>query len=149
MNFFKINRGTPPPAYSTDRLGSFERLLVVGESQNTDSLIEPLETNLYDVETAETGPEAIRKLVSRDYDVIICHLGAKEIPFDMFYLALQRLRPQLCEKIVFISNHDVPARLNYFAREHAGMLLWDPIQNQDLFDAVNLISRRKKKLARR
>lgn len=149
MNFFKLNRGAPAPSYSSDRLGSFERILVVGEPGNIDQLMEPLETNLYDVDSAETGPEAIRKLIARDYDVIVCHLGAKEIPVEMFYLALQRVRAHLCKKLVFITNHGVAPGLNNFAREHSGILLWDPIQNQDLFDAVNLIARKQRKTARR
>jgi hypothetical protein len=56
----------------------------------------------------------------------------------MFYRAVERIRPRLCERFVFMTGYRNDARANEFIKSINGYVLQKPFQLKDLMDAIAL-----------
>src|SRR5471030_868922 len=64
-----------------------------------------LESHNFIVTTSANGAEALREVMVVDYDVIICDMLMPKMAGDMFYLAVQKLKPQLSSRFLFVTGH--------------------------------------------
>src|SRR5690606_23215817 len=51
-----------------------------------------------------TGAEAVREIMETDFDVIICNMEMAQMPGEMFYRAVERVKPALCRRFIFVAN---------------------------------------------
>jgi DNA-binding NtrC family response regulator len=72
----------------------------------------------------------------RDYSAIICDLMMPGLPGDMFYLAVERTKPHLCERFVFITGHPEDPKFSEFLRQHKVPALLKPFKSQELLDII-------------
>jgi DNA-binding response OmpR family regulator len=125
-----------------ENLGALERkliLLLEDDGDLASILKELLEENSYRVIRAKDGVEGLRQVMASDFDAIICDLMMPSLPGDMFFLAVQRARPHLCKRFIFMTGHRADPKYDNFARSVGAAILWKPFQMQDLLDAVQAV----------
>lgn len=106
-------------------------------------LKEGLEHEGHLVTIVQNGAEGLKKIMSDDFQVIVCDMVMPNFPGDMFYLAVERARPHLCKRFIFISGHQGDRNIDQFIRGIRGLMLWKPFEIHVLFDAIKTVSSRK------
>src|SRR5579885_1004854 len=80
-------------------------LLLDDDVDLADTLKDLLESRNFLVTTARNGVEGLREVMELDFDVIMCDLMMPTMPGDMFYTAVQKAKPHLSERFIFITGH--------------------------------------------
>lgn len=141
---------TPPEPrtyeISADPLSSkCKTVLVLEDGDAFAALVkETLEEQDYRVTVVPTGVEGMQQILASDFDAIVCDMVMPNFPGDMFYLAVQRARPHLCKRFVFMTGHHDNPKIAQFIQEVRGMVLWKPFEMRQLFDALETVTGRSK-----
>jgi CheY-like chemotaxis protein len=98
-----------------------------------------LEENGYDVETVSDGVQGIKSIMATDYTVILCDMVMPNLAGDMFYLAVERVKPQLCKRFLFMTGHQGNRKIDEFIRKVRGLILWKPFQSHVLMESIHAI----------
>ena len=98
-----------------------------------------LETNGYEVDLAADGVQGIKKIMVNDYSVIICDMVMPNLAGDMFYIAVERVKPYLCRRMVFVSGHHGDRKVDEFIRKVRGLILWKPFQPHILIETIQAV----------
>ena len=98
-----------------------------------------MESNAFEVTVVQTGVDGIKKVMAGDFDVILCDMMMPKMPGDMFYLAVERARPHLCKRFVFMTGYKGDPKIDAFIRQVKGLMLWKPFEMHLLLDAINVI----------
>ena len=70
---------------------------------------ELLQAHGYQASTAANGREALKLVMTKDLDAILCDLSMPELAGDLFYREVGRARPRLLKRFVFLTaNADSP-----------------------------------------
>jgi CheY-like chemotaxis protein len=99
-------------------------------------LKEDLEAEGYQVTVVSNGAEGLKKILTNDFDIILCDMVMPNFPGDMFYLAVERVRPNLCKRFIFMTGHQGDSKIGEFIRRIRGLMLWKPFEMHVLFDAI-------------
>ena len=117
-----------------------KRILLLEDDEMLKSIIkEFLESNFYDVVAVTNGAEGVRAVLKQDFDVIICDMMMPKLPGDMFYTAIERMRPHLCRRFVFITGHRGNPKINDFIKQVKGTMLAKPFHMDDLIEAIAFV----------
>lgn len=119
-------------------------LLVEDEVDYGEMLKEQLESTGYNVTIARDGVQGMRKVIEQDFDAIVCDLMMPNLPGDMFFAGVERVKPRLCERFIFITGHQENPRVREFLKKVRAMTLFKPFQLNILTEAVNVVLKRKK-----
>lgn len=84
------------------------------------------------VVTARNGVEGVRELMAGEFTAILCDVLMPKLPGDMFYRAVEGIRPQLCPRFVFMTGHRFDEKTNAFIREVNGTVLTKPFPMDEL-----------------
>ena len=98
-------------------------LLVDDDVGLAAALKELLEGHNYLVTSAYNGMEALREVMESDFDVIVCDMMMPQMPGDMFYLAVKKTKPELCDRFLFITGHVDNLKIDDFLRTHDGLVV--------------------------
>jgi DNA-binding response OmpR family regulator len=122
-------------------------LLLEDEAQTNFILREYLGSLGYKVVAVANGVDGLREVMTSDFELVICDMMMPKLPGDMFYLAVQKTRPQLCNRFVFITGHqENPAVDAFIERTHSAILV-KPFRLQQLEVTLeSILSRFPKKL---
>ena len=71
----------------------------------------------YEVVAVENGVEGVHKCWPATFEVILCDMMMPTLPGDMFFRAVERMRPHLCDRFVFMTGHRGNAKVNDFIRK--------------------------------
>lgn len=93
----------------------------------------------FDVVPVANGVEGVRAITRSDFEVIICDMMMPSLPGDMFYLAVQRMRPHLCRRFIFITGHRGNERIDAFVRRVNGIMLNKPFRIEDLVELIGFV----------
>ena len=119
------------------------RVLLLEDNRDLAELLsEFLTAHRCVVTTVSNGAQGIQKIVASDFDFILCDIGMPGFPGDKFYLAVERVKPHLRWRFVFMTGHPADPRIAAFLRETPGVLLWKPFQLHDLLTAMKTVRRR-------
>jgi len=141
---------TPPEPrtyeISGDPLNSKRKTVLILEDGDAFAALvkETLEEQGYRVTVVPTGAEGMQQILAADFDAIVCDMVMPNFPGDMFYLAVQRARPHLCKRFVFMTGHQDNPKIAQFIQEVHGMVLWKPFEMRQLFDALETVTGRSK-----
>jgi DNA-binding NtrC family response regulator len=124
------------------KVGSKTMLLLEDDTKLTEVLTVELEANDFRVECVQNGVEGLKKIMSGDFDVILCDMIMPNLPGDMFYRAVQRTRPHLCKRFIFMTGHKGEKKIDEFIRSVHGIMLWKPFQFHDLMEAIKIVSKK-------
>ena len=116
-------------------------LLVDDDEDLSASLKALLETRNFVVTTAGNGVQALQETMNMDFDAIICDLLMPNMPGDMFYRAVERTKPALCRRFIFITGNMILPKTSEFLEELDAEVLSKPFEIDELVDAIGLVSR--------
>ncbi len=91
-----------------------------------------LETFNYEVNTAANGELALKYLLNRDVDAIICDLRMPELEGDLFYYVLERVKPYLCSRFIFLTGVADDPKYHSFLSQVKSPVLHKPVHPEQL-----------------
>jgi len=97
------------------------------------------ESHSFQVTCVANGVEGLRQTMATDFDVILCDMVMPNLPGDMFYLAVERTRPHLSRRFIFMTGYKAVPKVDEFIRRVRGQVLWKPFQLQELLDVIQTI----------
>jgi DNA-binding NtrC family response regulator len=100
------------------------------------NLKEALGMQGYIVTVVANGAEGLKEILVTDFSVIVCDMVMPNFPGDMFYRAVERVRPELCRRFIFMTGHQGNRKIEEFIRSVRGLMLWKPFQMHVLFDTI-------------
>lgn len=92
-----------------------------------------------EVIAVQNGVEGVHEVLASDFEVIICDMMMPALPGDMFYRAVERMRPHLCDRFVFMTGHRHNEKLNEFLDAVEGIVLHKPFHVDDLLELIAFI----------
>jgi CheY-like chemotaxis protein len=93
----------------------------------------------FEVVAVANGVEGVHKVLGNDFDLILCDMNMPTLPGDMFFRAVERMRPHLCERFVFMTGHRNNQKVNEFITSVNGTILTKPFHVDDLLEMVAFI----------
>lgn len=107
----------------------------------TETLKDALESRNYRLTIVPSGAEGVKQILAGDFDAIVCDMVMPNFPGDMFYLAVQRARPQLCKRFIFTTGHKDNPKIVQFIKQTGRITLWKPFEMRELVDALEFVTR--------
>lgn len=117
-------------------------LILEDDAVFASTLKETLEIQDYRVTVVPSGREGIEQVLVTHFDAIVCDMVMPNFPGDMFYRAVERTRPHLCKRFIFITGHQNDPRIVQFVTESGCLVLWKPFEMRRLFDALETVTGR-------
>ena len=122
--------------------GAVKRILLVEDDPDLAVLLQDyLEAYFYRVTTVTNGVAGLKAVLKADYDVVLCDMVMPKMPGNMFYQAVQRAKPYLCERFIFITAHGESPRTQEFLNHVSEMVLMKPFHLDDLLETILLLFR--------
>jgi CheY-like chemotaxis protein len=119
-------------------------LLLEDEVEFAEMLKEHLELGGYSVTVARDGVQGMKRVIEQDFDAVVCDLLMPNLPGDMFYAGVERVKPGLCKRFVFITGHQGHPKVQDFVRQVRAITLFKPFPLHDLTDAVAVVLKKAK-----
>jgi len=114
-------------------------LLIVEDEPGLSQVLEEHFTSLgYRVTRVDNGSEGLRRVMSMNFDAVICDMVMPRMAGDMFYRAVQRVKPALCERFVFVTGHGESSGVREFLTGVSARVIAKPFNLEDLAGAVRL-----------
>ncbi|SRR5579862_2994586 len=121
-------------------LGPSPKILLLEDDESFQAIIKDfLESHSYEVVAVRNGVEGVREIMASDFEVIICDMLMPNLPGDMFYLAVERMRPHLCDRFIFITGLRDNQKVNAFVQKVHGTMLAKPFQVDDLLEMIGFV----------
>jgi CheY-like chemotaxis protein len=117
-------------------------LLVDDDLGLADTLKNLLESRNYLVTTCANGADALREVLAVDFDVILCDMLMPRMAGDMFYLAVQKAKPELARRFLFITGHADNPKVERFLTSIDALVLFKPILTEELVRMVSFVLQR-------
>ncbi|MGD1088962.1 MAG: response regulator [Verrucomicrobiota bacterium] len=118
-------------------------LVLEDDAVFVDTLKDTLEWFGYRVTAVPTGTEGVQQILTTDFDAIVCDMVMPNFPGDMFYLAVQRSRPHLCQRFIFITGQQDNPKIIQFIKQSGCVALWKPFKARQLLDALEVTCGRR------
>ena len=109
-----------------------KRVLVVDDDLELTMLYEQLLEDQYEVSTASDGALALQQVLHQDVDAILCDLRMPELEGDLFYRAVERAKPDLCRRFIFITGAAEEPKYQSFLSQVKPPVLHKPLQPAQL-----------------
>ncbi len=122
-------------------------LLLEDDPELAASLAELLELYSCKVTRVANGIDGLRQIIFVDYDLVLCDLVMPHFPGDKFYRAVERVRPRLCKRFLFMTGHGSDPKWDAFIREIGGAILWKPFQFSELWTAIRTVLKKARSAA--
>jgi len=134
MDDLKLPKPTIQP--TVHDLQTHHVLLVDDDALLLEAFQAMLEINEYRVSTATNGVEALKIVIREDVDVIICDLMMPTMPGDMFYLAIERTKPKLCSRFIFVTGFENDPKFGPFLKRINAVVLNKPVTMDKLLQTI-------------
>jgi CheY-like chemotaxis protein len=137
-----------PPAEKTYSLEGTadmprKRILVLDNDPTLVDLVRMiLEKHGYVVDAVTDGVQGIKKVLASDYSVILCDMVMPNVAGDMFYIAVERVKPHLCKRFLFMTGHRGDRKIDDFIRKVRGLILWKPFQSHILMESIKAVEQK-------
>ncbi len=124
----------PPPDLDIKSI-----LLLDDDLELADTLKSLLEARNFIVKTVKNGVEGLHEIMALDYDIIMCDMMMPAMAGDMFYLAVQRTKPHLCARFIFVTGFSDNPKVTEFIRSVNGLLLLKPVNSDELIRTISFV----------
>lgn len=115
------------PSLSTPTSLPAQKILVVDDEETIlDLVTDILHTLGHQVETASSGREALQKMDSQQYDLIICDIKMPEVDGRQIYQFLKDKHPSLLNRLIFSSGDTASEESQEFLKETGCLFLQKP-----------------------
>ncbi len=131
----------------TSRDGNTLNILLLEDNEELAITLKGfLESYSCKVTNLENGAEGLRRIMVEDFDLVLCDMVMPTFPGDKFYLAVERVKPALCRRFLFMTGHRAEPRYETFIQEIGGLILWKPFWPHELLAAIQSVLRRADEL---
>ena len=125
------------------------KILVLEDDEAFRSFLTRLLTQEgYEIVSVLNGVDGVHQILAHDFDAILCDLVMPTLPGDMFYRAVERMRPHLCRRFIFVTGQYEQAKVKEFLASTGGSILLKPFQIEDLREMLAFIELRNLHLAK-
>ena len=90
----------------------------------------------YEVSTATNGVLALKRILTGDVDAILCDLNMPELDGDLFYSAVERAKPHLCNRFIFTTGAADEPKYSSFLRQMKSPVLRKPFHPATLLQEL-------------
>jgi len=118
-------------------------LLLEDDIEFARYLKEYLETFGYAVTHVTNGVQGMRKIMAQDFDGVVCDLLMPSLPGDMFYLGVERVKPHLSKRFIFITGHQNNPKVGEFLRKTGALSLFKPFELHVLLETIDVALRER------
>ena len=122
-------------------------LLLEDEVQYAEILKEYLETFGFSVTVAADGVQGMKRILERDFDLVLCDLLMPNLPGDMFYIGVERVKPKLAKKFIFITGHQNDPKVSDFIKKVRALTLFKPFDMHVLLETISVALRNGERTA--
>jgi DNA-binding NtrC family response regulator len=120
-----------------------KHVLLIDDDQDVlDSYREMLEANDCLVSAFTNGVDALKRVMEMDVDAIFCDLMMPKMAGDMFYKAIERVKPNLCSRFIFITGYEGHPRFEEFIKREKPVVLYKPVTMGKLIGTLNVVLKR-------
>jgi DNA-binding NtrC family response regulator len=116
-------------------------LLVEDDQAFAEVVKEYLETFGYSVTIAADGVQGLKRVMEKDFDVVLCDLLMPNLPGDMFYVAVERVKPQVARRFIFITGHQNHPKISEFVKKVRALTLFKPFEMHLLTETIEVALR--------
>ena len=113
-------------------------LLVEDDAQYSLILKEYLESFDFSVTIAGDGVQGMKRVMEKDFDIIICDLLMPNLPGDMFYIGVERVKPNLAKRFIFITGHQNNPKISEFVKKVRALTLFKPFEMHVLLETIKV-----------
>ena len=141
-------RNVSPHVYDVEaELAALGRhiLLVEDDAQFAQIVKEYLESFDYEVTVACDGVQGMKRVMDKDFDVIICDLLMPNLPGDMFYIGVERVKPHLAKRFIFITGHQNNPKVAEFVKKVRALTLFKPFDMSRLVETIGAAMKNSQK----
>ena len=114
-------------------------LLLEDDHEFQSIMNEFLSSHGFKVVSVQTGVEGVHEILASDFEVILCDMMMPTLPGDMFFRAVERMRPHLCNRFIFMTGHRGNPKVNDFIRGVNGTILSKPFHVDDLLEMIAFV----------
>ncbi len=116
------------------------KILILEDDEEFNSILQQsLDGDDFEVVAVPNGADGIREILTNDFGAIVCDIMMPILAGDMFYLAVKRIRPQVCSRFIFISGENGNRKVADFIQGINGTLLRKPFHVDDLLDLIHFV----------
>src|SRR6188768_84612 len=143
---------SPPAASATasptlrvaesDSAAQRKALLLEDDPTFREIMQEFLKDQGLDVVPVQNGVEGVHEVLASDFDAILCDMNMPTLPGDMFFRAVERMRPHLCDRFIFMTGYRGNSKVNDFMRSVDGIALIKPFHMDDLQELLAFVELR-------
>src|SRR5580704_18426776 len=94
--------------------GAKKVLLLEDDPAFKDIMTDFLKESGFEVVAVTNGVEGVHQVLASDFEVLLCDMMMPTLPGDMFFRAVERMRPHLCDRFIFMTGHRGNAKVNDF-----------------------------------
>ena len=114
-----------------------KRILVVDDDVELALIYQRLlESCHYEASTASDGALALKLIISQDVDAVLCDLRMQELDGDLFYAAVERVKPHLCRRFIFITGEAEDPKYHAFLSHVKSPVLHKPVAPAKLLEEL-------------
>ena len=114
-------------------------LLLEDDAQFKDIMKEFLASHGFSVMAVQNGVEGVHEVLAHDFEIILCDMMMPTLPGDMFFRAVERMRPHLCDRFIFMTGHRGNPKVTDFIRNVNGTILSKPFHVDDLLEMIAFV----------
>ncbi len=114
-----------------------KHLLVVDDnSELAQSYLELFQAHGYQVSLASNGVQGLKFILENAVDAVLCDLTMPQLEGDMFHLTVQRVRPQLGDRFVFLTGNSDNPKYENFLKKVTCPVLYKPVAVDKLLETL-------------
>ncbi len=114
-------------------------LLVEEDTDLCDLLRDVLKWNHYAATAVYNDVDAIKEVIKCDFDAILCSTTISCLSVNVFYRGVQRIRPHLCSRFLFLGAENDLDRTSFF-RTYPGLpLIHKPLATDQLLNEIAVV----------
>ena len=123
-----------------DKIPVTQKILLVDDDATFQEIMKDFLTESgFHVTAVQNGVEGVHEVLASDFEVILCDMMMPTLPGDMFFRAIERMRPHLCSRFVFMTGHRGNQKVNDFISLVNGTILNKPFKVDDLLEMIAFI----------
>lgn len=98
-----------------------------------------LESQHYEVSTASNGALALKLILSQNVDAVLCDLRMPELEGDLLYSTVERAKPKLCNRFIFITGAAEDPKYHSFLNQVKPPVLHKPVKAAQLLEELRRV----------
>jgi CheY-like chemotaxis protein len=114
-----------------------KRVLIVEDDLELASVYEALLGGFqFEVHTATDGALALKMILAQDMDAVLCDIRMPELDGDLFYSAVERSKPHLCNRFIFITAAGDDPKYHGFLKRVKSPVLHKPVHPAKMLEEL-------------